>query len=117
MNAPKVEAEMNRDLQVVRDCTDYILREDLKWRHEHRGWCKTRKKYAIHASSRTLLEKEKRISVEEVKGFPVMFEVRESANHCSSDKNVHFGIFHPNVPESPEWPAEIPLLYWKDPRM
>ena len=69
MKAPNIEAEMNRDLEVVRECKDYILSEDMWWSTKHSACCETRKKYSIHASSRSLSEKEKEVSVEEVMGF------------------------------------------------
>ena len=117
MKAPNIEAEMNRDLEVVRECKDYILSEDMWWSTKHSACCETRKKYSIHASSRSLSEKEKEVSVEEVMGFPVMFQVRERKNHCGPDRDVHFGFFHPKAPDDPAWPEEIPLLYWRDPSM
>ena len=112
-----VQAEMNRDLEVVRDYTDYILSEDLTWSSKHSTCCKAHRKYAIHASSRSMLENEAKVPSEEVQNSPVIFQVREKKNYCGSDKDVHFGVFHSYVPDDPTWPEEAPLLYWRDPHM
>jgi len=117
MNPPNAEVEMSRDLEAVNNFTDYILWEDLPWRTKNSGRCFANKKYGILGASRPFSVNEKRVSSQEVKGFPVLFQVRESYQSCNRDKNMYFGIFHPDTPDSPAWPNEAPLLKWTEPQI
>jgi len=111
---PKVESEMSRELEVVRNCTDYVLQEDVKWRREHFACWQTNRKYVIHSSPRSLAENEKNLSMDEVEEFPVVFKVRESLSWCTEGE-FRFGVFDPSVSDSAEWPKQTPLMHWKEP--
>lgn len=112
--APSVEKGMSRDLDFVLNHTNYILREDVEWNRQHFVCCETHRKYNIHTSSRTLTEDEKRFPLREVKDFPIVFQVREQYNHCNTSEAPLFGVFHPDVADSPTWPTEAPELQWKE---
>lgn len=111
--APAIEAAMSRELGVVRDHTNYILVEDIDWRRRNRYCCEIRRKYTIRTSPRQFTEREAFLSKREVDGFPVILEVRERGGSVfGRNPQVRFGIFPPNLPDTPVWPLESPLLQW-----
>ena len=106
-SAPEVESGMSRELENVQNCGDFILME-LEGIED---CCHTYRTYQIQSSSRRFDKKEKRFSVEEVGAFPVVFQVREWADHCDPEAVVHIGIFPSDTPDQP---AEGPLVYWNE---
>ena len=101
---------MSSELDVVRDCPDFILAED--WSVD--DCCKTGKKRTIQSCPRSLDGRGRRLRRREIEELPVVLQVREWAEHCRPDAKIHIGIYPSDIPDSPGWPAEVPLVYWNE---